>query len=228
MQLPKNLQNLSKYIYLALLISAFLLGYWAHKPDNKPVKPTKLIENPTKEQEKKADIVIEKNSQGHATGSIKTGGNSGQVLRTIPTPDGNTPEKDPGLPGAFTGLKEGIYSVPISGDIKTRYVDKKTGQYLGEGSSPLTGTTTVTVGNNILNVDTTFNSVTVEALYITKAQDFKNEIGLTYNGELGLYYRRYLFTWNTKHFEIAPFAEIKTNLTDRKVEGIAAGLLTRF
>jgi hypothetical protein len=114
-------------------------------------------------------------------------------------------------------------------------MNKKTGQPLGEGSSPLTGESIVTVDNGTLAIDNTFDSVKVEAMYTDKPPDYKNEVRLAYNGEFTTTYQRDLFILHFKTFDVSPFVSAILNLGANPLEvgkysldNVAIGAAVKF
>jgi hypothetical protein len=112
----------------------------------------KVIENPTKTQEKQADVVVKERRTGQITSRIS-------IPSPQPTPlPGDTPTPKPVLV-LNVGDK---FSAPAAGEIKTIYLDSA-GRQIGEGVHPVTGETLVTVGQESLDISTKFRDpVTVD------------------------------------------------------------------
>lgn len=93
-------------------------------------------------------------------------------------PDTNPSGMEIDEPGATSGsgLPAGVYEVPMSGEIEARWTDAKTGRELGTGSYPVTGVSTVTVGDGALQVDTKFDGM-VEIAVESRAAPPKWRIG---------------------------------------------------
>ncbi len=131
-------------VVIGVVVTAFLFVKFMPRPG-----PTKVIENPTKVDEKQADVIVVERHETQITSRVP-------VPTPVPIP-GDTPEPRP-LLSLNIGDK---FQAPASGEIKTAYLDKS-GRQIGNGTHKVTGETTVIVGREWLDIQTNFqDSVTV-------------------------------------------------------------------
>ena len=134
-----------KKILLGLVIGALVTTFLFIKFQPRP-GPAKVIENPTKAQEQKADVIIEKKQT--------------EVTSRVPVkPAEKEPEKENVL-ALHIGDK---FTAPANGEIKTIYQDKS-GKQIGEGTHKVTGETSVTVGKEYLDISTRFQESVIVAV----------------------------------------------------------------
>jgi hypothetical protein len=215
----------TKYILAVIaLVMVFLTGAiagWIIKPgakvNNQPAvavtKMTvkKVVENPTSKQTKAADAVITKQTTVKASGTV-----------TI-------------KPKVTATAKESKYTIPLSGESTTTYIDDQTGQTVGQGTHQITGETTVTVQDDTIKTETTINETNNIAMTIKRAPR-KNEFG-GYAGVAacsdpyfyaGGYYQRNLTVMQTKKVDMTLFAQVSVERrwgTDEDWEGrLMAGM----
>jgi hypothetical protein len=191
-----------KYIFAVIvLVAAFVLGGvlgWIIKPgakDNQPattvpkVTVKKVVENPTPKQVKTADAVITEKTTVKVSGTAKI------------------------KPKATATPKESKYTIPLSGEATTTYIDTETGAAVGTGTHPVTGQADVTVQDDIVTADVTIDD-TSQVAVIIKHEPRKNEFG-GYAGVaacsdpyfyVGGYYQRNLALYQGKKADMALFA----------------------
>jgi hypothetical protein len=215
-----------KYIFAVIvLVAAFVLGGvlgWIIKPgakDNQPaatvkkVTVKKVVENPAPKQAKAADVAITKQTTTKVSGTVKT------------------------KPKATA--KESKYTIPLSGEATTTYIDTETGAAVGTGTHPVTGQADITVQDDIVTADVTINDTNSIAMVI-KREPRKNEFG-GYVGVAacsdpffyaGAYYQRNFLTMQTKKADMALFARASVERhwgADEDWEGrLTAGMRVEF
>ena len=130
-----------KNIFIGVVIGALVTAFLFIKFQPRP-RSSKVIENPTKAQEQKTDVIIEKKQT--------------EVIGRVPVKPAE--EKLENVLILNIGDK---FTAPANGKIKTIYQDKS-GKQIGEGTHKVTGETSVTVGKEYLDISTRFQeSVTV-------------------------------------------------------------------
>lgn len=158
--------------------------------------PLNVIENPTKKQEKKADVVLVQEKTGNLHGEskltqkyIQHEPQSGKVGQTDPGVTNDTPKPTQGKYGLFEG---DVVKVPVSGEVKTTYIDKKTGKQIGQGVHPISGETVVTVEGDKIIVDTMFNDFSTVAIDLPEPKSKTWHVGAGINFDDDLGYRGYI------------------------------------
>jgi hypothetical protein len=195
-EMIKDLLPIAVLMTIVLLGGIFLLGGvlgWIIKPGVKANQPTvtvkKVVENPTSKQTKAADALITKQTTVNASGTVKV------------------------KPKATATAKESKYTIPLSGEATTTYIDTETGAAVGTGTHPVTGQANVTVQDDTITADVTIDD-TSQVAVIIKRKPRKNEFG-GYVGVAacsdpffyaGAYYQRNFLTMQTKKADIALFA----------------------
>ena len=145
-------------------LASFIFWRGVKKPD---MKETRIIENPSKEQEKKADLVVKEQSKGKLEGKV-----------SLPT------EKPPA-----EHITQGV-KVPVKGELHTVYVVD--GEKVGEGTHQITGTTEIKLDGTELSTETHFDDLSTLAIELPDLEKH-NEIGLKFEDEFALYYR---YNWD--------------------------------
>jgi hypothetical protein len=155
----------------------------------KKVTVKKVVENPTPKQVKTADAVITEKTTVKVSGTAKI------------------------KPKATATPKESKYTIPLSGEATTTYIDTETGAAVGTGTHPVTGQADITVQDDIVTADVTINDTNSIAMVI-KREPRKNEFG-GYGGVAacsdpyfyaGAYYQRNLALYQGKKADMALFA----------------------
>jgi hypothetical protein len=170
--------------------------------------PVKVIENPTAAQEKKADVVIREGRTGELISRVEV------AQKSDPDPPGQE-KKVLTLP---VGEK---FKAPAAGEVKTIYLDRS-GLQIGEGVHQIIGETTVTVGDEWLDIKTIFSDSVTVAMDLPEPKRKLNHLGrylvtdiekMDYGGYyqrdwpflktkwvdvIGFY--RYQVDWDRKHF----------------------------
>jgi hypothetical protein len=153
----------------------------------KKVTVKKVVENPAPKQAKAADVAITKQTTTKVSGTVKT-----------------KPKATP---------KESKYTIPLSGEATTTYIDTETGTAVGTGTHPVTGQADVTVQDDTITADVTIDD-TSQVAVIIKHEPRKNEFG-GYAGVaacsdpyfyVGGYYQRNLALYQGKKADMALFA----------------------
>lgn len=102
---------------------------------------------------------------------------------TLPL-DRYTQKTGEGPSRASYGFEAGdSFSVPVTGQLKTRLTNAKTGQFLGDVTHDLTGTTTVTFDNTGATAETLFNSVAEYPVNIPEARFKYFDMGIYASNE---------------------------------------------
>jgi len=171
------------------VIIGFTVGVLLLRQD----KPTPVITvNPTPEIEKQADLVVDVKQSGKLSGQIQN-----PTIKTAPDAIESSKQtfeyksssdENKSIQGnlePFTG------TVPVAGEIESIFVDARTGEELGRGVAPVSGETTVAIGETI-TVETNISSELNFAVDIPNQQPKQNEIGIIYDGDWIAYYRREL------------------------------------
>jgi hypothetical protein len=223
-EMIKDLLPVAVLMTIVLLGGIFLLGGvlgWIIKPgakvNNQPAttvaKATvkNVVENPTSKQTKVADVVITKQTIVKASGTAK--------VKSKPT----------------ATAKESKYTIPLSGEATTTYIDDKTGATVGQGAHQVTGQANVTVQNDTVTADVVIDDTSQVAMTIKRAPR-KNEFG-GYGGVavssdpyfyVGGYYQRNFLTMQIKKADMALYARASIERrwgADRDWEGrLTAGM----
>jgi hypothetical protein len=171
---------LKKYLIIASIV--LVLGaaagavstYFVMRPRDKII-PATITENPTAKQVQKATAAIKIESQGKVSGEAAITPRSRQDARSkqsaaaVPAQgtDGTTEPRqavtEPEHPPSALRV-----DIPVTGEVHARYTDARTGAALGEGTHEIAGTTTVTVGENKIRADTTFDNDFILAVDVPK------------------------------------------------------------
>jgi hypothetical protein len=155
----------------------------------KKVTVKKVVENPTPKQVTQADATITEQTTVKASGTAKV------------------------KPKVTATAKESKYTIPLSGEATTTYIDTETGAAVGTGTHPVTGQADVTVQDDTITADVTIDD-TSQVAVIIKHEPRKNEFG-GYAGVaacsdpyfyVGGYYQRNLALYQGKKADMALFA----------------------
>lgn len=215
------------------LATGWILG---HRSVPTPKEIT-VTGNPTHQEEQQSPINIVMDNKGHATGQAQIKpinglqSNEDSVGWNIPPisfGDGGQAPVDFGKGFTATG--------PISGEIQTTVINKRTGDELWSGNSPLTGTVTATSldGQNV-GFDIKFDNEQTYAIDLPKEPPKRYEVGLLVGIDIhgktfvGGYGRANLFTWELGKVEIAPWVGATGVRNEDGLEGyLLVGVGGRF
>jgi hypothetical protein len=201
--MKKILISLIIGLLAGICITAFLFAKFLPRPG--PGVPTKVIENSTKAEEKKTDIIIREKKEGDITSRVPVK----PSLQPIPIPD------DSPAPKPVLTLQVGDkYSTPAAGEIKTVYLDIS-GRQIGEGVHQVTGETSVIVGSKYLDIKTNFQDLTTVAIGVPDPPKKVWHIGLNIVSNfdrfsLGGYAQRDFYFWQSNWIDVLAFGRAET------------------
>ena len=147
-----------------IALASFFFWCGIRKPE---MKETHIIENPSKVQEKKADLVVKEQSKGELEGKV------------------NLPTEKPPAEHIAQGVK-----LPVKGEVHTVYI--VSGEKVGEGIHEIAGTTEIKLDGTELSTETHFDDLSTLAIELPDMQKH-NELGIKFDDEFALYYR---YNWD--------------------------------
>ena len=180
-----------KKILIGLLfgsIIGYTVGVFLLRP--KPITPIITV-NPPPEIERQADLVATVRQSGKLSGQTKIPivkkaqdalDSSKQTFEYKSSSDENK-----SIQG---NLEPFTVTVPVDGEIESIFVDVRTGEELGRGVAPVSGETTVAIGETV-QVETVFRDELKFSIDIPKQQK-RNEVGIVFDGAWTVYYKREL------------------------------------
>lgn len=177
------------------------------RPDLKPA-PAVVFENPATSQEQQADIVLTESRTTKVAGRSDPKTTSGETMVVI----------------------------PVVGEVKTVYTDKRTDEVIGTGAHPVTGETQVIVTDDGVEVETRLEDTTVVAIDVPDPPPRLWEAGI-YNAvvdgdfKIGLYVQRDFPVFKVRKIEMFAWirGELEKNFTDDEYDGrLSAGIGTRW
>ena len=175
--------------FLIGLTIGFTVGVFSLRPD----KPTPIITvNPPPEIERQADLVATVQQSGKLSGqiqnpTIKTAPDAIESSKqTFEYKSSSEPQKS--IQG---NLELFTVTVPVAGEIESVFIDKRTGEELGRGTTPVKGETIMTIGETV-QVETIFSDEQKFSIDVPSRPLKRNEIGIIYDGDWIAYYRREL------------------------------------
>jgi hypothetical protein len=216
-----------------------LVGYNI-KPRPGPNGQSKVTGNPTEKQEKQAYLNIKQSNHGQARGKIQLTPKGGEYDElhspgdyfnsTITASNGDISQKTT-LATGWSGTGS------IMGEVATTIIDKRTGNELWSGTSPLSGSATATVdaGGN-LNLDVSFDNSQTFAVDFPDPTPKLNHIllGGSYHPDDNKFavsgsYQRDVMLYQGKRFDLMAVGRIDTDIwPDPEVTNIFVGLGTDF
>jgi len=193
--------------FLIGLTIGFTVGVFLLRQD----KPTPVITvNPPPEIERQADLVATVRQSGKLSGQTKN-----PIIKAAPdaiesskqtfeyNPSSEPQKSIQGNLEPFTG------TVPVAGEIESIFVDVRTGEELGRGVAPVSGETTVAIGETV-QVETIFSDELKFSIDIPSRQPKQNEIGIIYDRDWIAYYKREL----TNIGKVVPWIGASYNFND--------------
>jgi len=208
---------MKKYLIGVLfgLIIGFSVGVLLLRQD----KPTPVITvNPTPEIEKQADLVVDVKQSGKLSGQtrnpiVKTARNALESSKQTFEYKSSSESKKSihGDSEPFTVV------VPVAGEIESVFIDKRTGEELGRGTTPVKGETIVTVGETV-QVETVFSDELKFSIDVPSRPLKRNELGIIYDRDWIAYYKREL----TNIGKVVPWIGVSYDFDDDDLK-LAAG-----
>jgi cytochrome c biogenesis factor len=117
--------------------------------------------------------------------------------------------------------------IPVSGTVKTTYIDSESGQQVGQGAHKVTGETTVTVEDDTVSADTVINDTNQIAVVVDPAKSLKNEAGYFCDGDQKVYYKRNVITFGKK-VELSGYVGGTLDIDDVDESRVEAGVRVRW
>jgi hypothetical protein len=139
-----------KKLLVGVVIGGLLTAFCFWKLQPQP-SPAKVIENPNPLQKQQAAAVLTEQRQGTITGRV--------VVSQAPQTEKTSADGSRDSLSLPIGAK---YSAPVTGKVKTVYL--RSGQKVAEGEHPISGETTVTVGQAWLDIQTQFGDTVAVAV----------------------------------------------------------------
>lgn len=202
------------------VIIGFTVGVFSLRPD----KPTPIITvNPPPEIEKQADLVVDIKQSGKLSGQIQN-----PTIKTAPDAIESSkqtfeynPSSEPEKP-MQGNLETFTVVVPVVGEIESIFVDVRTGEELGRGVAPVSGETTVAIGETV-QVKTVFRDELKFSIDVPSRPLKRNEVGAYYDGGWVAYYKRELVNVGA----LSAWAGAAYNFSDNDLT-VAVGVAVRW
>jgi hypothetical protein len=147
-----------------IALASFIFWLGVKKPE---MKETRIIENPSKAQEKQADLVVKEQSKGELAGKV------------------NLPTEKPAIESITRGIE-----IPVKGEVHTVYIID--GEKVAEGTHEIAGTTEIKLDGAELSAETHFDDLSTLAIELPDLQKH-NELGIKFDEEFAVYYR---YNWD--------------------------------
>jgi len=193
--------------FLIGLTIGFTVGVFLLRQD----KPTPVITvNPPPEIERQADLVATVRQSGKLSGQTKN-----PIIKAAPDAiesSKQTFEYNPSSESKKSiqnNLEPFAVVVPVVGEIESVFVDVRTGEELGRGTTPAKGETIMTVGETV-QVETVFRDELKFSIDVPSRQLKQNEIGIIYDRDWIAYYKREL----TNIGKVVPWIGASYNFND--------------
>lgn len=230
-------------IFIIITAIVFGLGAWVGynvKSRPGPNAQTTFTGNPTQPEEKKADLNIKQNNHGRAGGNIKLTPQGGEYSgshspenyfdSTLTASDGDLSQQTISATGwSGTGT--------IQGEVATTIIDKRTGNELWSGTSPLTGSAMAMIdaGGN-LNLDVSFDNSQTFAVDFPDPTPKLNHIllGGSYHPDDNKFafsgsYQRDVMLYQGKRFDLKAVGRVDADVwPEPEVTNVFVGVGTDF
>jgi hypothetical protein len=202
---------------LGILLMGLILTFWPRQINPPPDNPT-VTENPSKNEQKQADVIITRQESGEIVSRVKivpkkasggAGGSSGAENGSVaPSPNewdpgGNLQEQNLILP---VGSQ---WTAPAEITLKVNYLSLNK-DHLGQGEQKVTGETMVTAGADELIITTHFSNSVDIAVTIPDPPKKSTLVGFNLTADftgvyLGGYYRRDFYLWEWSRGEVVGY-----------------------
>lgn len=174
--------------FLIGLTIGFIVGVFLLRQN----KPTPVITvNPLPEIERQADLVVTVRQSGKLSGQTKIPivKKAQDALDSKQTFEGNpSSESKKSIQGDSEPF---IVVVPVAGEVESVFIDKRTGEELGRGTTSVKGETIMTVGETV-QVETVFKDELKFSIDVPSQPLKRNEVGIIYDRDWIVYYKREL------------------------------------
>lgn len=153
---------LQRRVWPLFLIIAILLAVivWQNWPRPPVATGPSAVESPSKEERRQADLVMTEKRTGELIGHqpLPTGQlNPWTYPAASPIPAASRGPSDPwATPGPVPEPTALSWTIPVSGEMTTRYIDARTGLEIGQGTHPFSGETKVWFDAGEIWAKTTF------------------------------------------------------------------------
>lgn len=175
--------------FLIGLTIGFIVGVFLLRQN----KPTPVITvNPPPEIERQADLVVTVRQSGKLSGQTKI-----PIVKKTQDALDSSKQTFEGNPSSeskksIQGDSESFtVVVPVTGEVESVFIDKRTDEELGRGATPVKGETTVTVGETV-QVETVFRDELKFSIDVPSRPLKRNEVGIIYDRDWIVYYKREL------------------------------------